>query len=219
MIDTYTPAASDKLPAITLNTPPMSVLEPTDIAMLPPKPDADEPLAISKAPLLLMLAVQVFINRSPNTLAVPALLVDTAMLPMLVAMPTPDEMVTEPPKAILPSPPLIVTAPPLVLPSPEARVELLPLLVAYNLEMIDASFQDAPNKLPVITLNALLMLVPEPTEIAQTSHSQRPRRHCCLPFQSLGSMIDHSTCLLFLHYSLIRPHFLSLWPCQCPIKW
>ncbi len=44
-----------------------------------------------------MLAVPVLNNRSPDTPAVPALLVDTATLPELVAVPTPDEMVMEPP--------------------------------------------------------------------------------------------------------------------------
>ena len=36
------PAAPDESPAVTLNAPPMSVPEPTEIAMLPPEPDADE---------------------------------------------------------------------------------------------------------------------------------------------------------------------------------
>jgi hypothetical protein len=71
-----------------------------------------------------------FINRSPNMPAVPGLLINTATLPELVAMPTPNEMVMEPPKAVLPSPPMIVTAPLLVLPSPKARVKLPLLLVA-----------------------------------------------------------------------------------------
>jgi hypothetical protein len=67
------------------------------------------------------------------------LLVDTATVPELVGMQTPNELVMEPPKAALPLHPSIVTAPPLVLPSPEARVKILPLLVDDNPEMIDAS--------------------------------------------------------------------------------
>jgi hypothetical protein len=124
----------------------------------------------------------------------------------LVAVPMPNEMVMEPPKAVLPSPPSIVTAPLLVLPSPEARVKLPPLLVDENPETIDESPPAAPAQLPAVTLNAPPMLVPESTEIAmlpfkpmQTSHSQYPRRHCCIPFQFQCSTIDHPTCLLLLH--------------------
>jgi hypothetical protein len=113
-----------------------------------------------------MLAVPVLNNRSPNTPAVPALLVDVATLLELVAVPTPNEMVMEPPEAVLPSPLSIVTAPLLVLPSPKAQVKLPPLLVGDNLETIDASPPSAPTKLPVVTLNAPPMTVPEPTEIA-----------------------------------------------------
>ena len=75
-------------------------------------------------------------------------------------------MVMEPPEAALPSPPLIVTVPPLVLPSPEARVKLPPMLVDVNPETIDPTLLAAPDELQVVTLNAPLMLVPEPTEIA-----------------------------------------------------
>jgi hypothetical protein len=96
------PEMIDALPAVTLNTSPLLVEDPTEIAMLSPEPDADEPLPISRAPLLPKLAVPVFNNRSFDTPAVPALLVNTAMLPQLVAMPTPDEIVMEPPKAVLP---------------------------------------------------------------------------------------------------------------------
>jgi hypothetical protein len=134
--------------------------------MLPPKLDADKPLQISKVPLLPMLAVAVFNNRSPDTTAVPALFVNTAMHPELVAVPMPNEMVMEPSKAILLLPPSIVTAPLLVLPSPKARVKLLPLLVDDNPEMIDASPPAAPEELLAVTLNAPPMLVPETTEIA-----------------------------------------------------
>ncbi len=45
LVDDYTetmdaspPAAPDMLPVVTLNAPPMSMLEPTEIAMLPPCP-------------------------------------------------------------------------------------------------------------------------------------------------------------------------------------
>jgi hypothetical protein len=122
-IDASPPAAPDKLPAALLNAPPMLVPEPTEIVLLPPEPDANKPLLISKVPLLPMLAVPVFIDRSLNMPAFPALLVNKATLPELVAMPTPDEMVMGLPEAILPSPPSIVTAPPLVLPltRPESR--------------------------------------------------------------------------------------------------
>ncbi len=74
-------AAPDELLAVTLNAPPMLVPEPTKIAMLPPEPDTDEPLPISKAPLSHTLTVQVLNNRSPNMTNVPALLVNTATLP------------------------------------------------------------------------------------------------------------------------------------------
>jgi hypothetical protein len=76
--------------------------------------------------------------------AVPALLVNTATLPELVAVPTHNEMAKEPPEAILPLPPLIVTVPLLVLPSPKARVKLLLLLV------------------DVLPLSPLLSLTPPP---------------------------------------------------------
>jgi hypothetical protein len=159
-------ASPNKLPAFTLNAPPMLVPKPTEIAMLMPEPDADKPLLISTVPLSTTLAVPVFNNESPNTPAIPALLIDTAMLPELVAMPTPDEVVMELPKAILSLLLSIVTAPPLVLPSPKARVKLPPLMVNDNPEMIDTSPPAAPDESPAITLNAPLMLALEPAEIA-----------------------------------------------------
>jgi hypothetical protein len=108
-IDASPLAATNESPAITLKDPPMLVPEPAEIAMLTPKPDADEPLLIYKAPLLSTLAVPVFNNESPKTLAVPALLINTATHLKLVSVPMPDEVVMEPPKAVLPSPPSIVT--------------------------------------------------------------------------------------------------------------
>ncbi len=116
------PAGRGKSPVVTPNAPPMLVPEPTEIAMLPPKPDKDKPRPMPKVPLLPTLAVPVFNDRSLNIPGVPALLFNTATLPKLVAMPTPNEMVMEPHKAVLPSPPSIVPAPLLVLPSPKARV-------------------------------------------------------------------------------------------------
>jgi hypothetical protein len=74
------------------------------IAMLPLEPEADTPLPTPKTPLSSTLAVPVFNNRSPNTHAVPALLINTAMLPKLVAMPMTNKMVMELPKAVQPSP-------------------------------------------------------------------------------------------------------------------
>jgi hypothetical protein len=166
MIGASPPATTNKSPAFTLNAPPMLVPEPTEIAMLPPEPDADKTLLISRVPLLPMLTVPVFNNESPNTPAVPALLVNTVMLPEFVTVPTPNEIVMEPPEAVLPLTPSIVTAPPLMFPSPEARVKLPPLLVDDDSEMIGASPPAGHDKLPAVTLNAPPMLVPEPTEIA-----------------------------------------------------
>ena len=110
MIDPSPPAAPDKLQAVTLNAPPMLVPEPTEIAMLPPKLDADKPFPISKAPLLPTLAVPVLNDRSPNTTAVPALHVNMATLPELVAVPTPNEMVMESPKTVLQSKRLVASS-------------------------------------------------------------------------------------------------------------
>ncbi len=73
------------------------------------------------------------------------------MLPELVAMPMPNEMVTECPYVILLPLPLFVTAPLLELPSPEARVKVSSLLINDNSERIDASPPAAPNKLPAVT--------------------------------------------------------------------
>jgi hypothetical protein len=105
--------------------------------------------------------------------AVPTLLINMATLPKLVAVPTPDEKVMEPPKAILPSPPLIATVPPIVLPSPKARVKHLPLLVNDDPETIDASPPAALDESPAITLDTPPMLVPEPTEIAMLPPERR----------------------------------------------
>jgi hypothetical protein len=148
----------------------MLVLEPTEIAMLPPELDTDKPLSISMAPLSPTLAVAVFNDRLPNTPAVPELLNNTGTLTELVAMPAPDEMVMELPKAVLvTSSPSIITAPLLVLPSPKARVKIPPLLVDDDPETINTSLPAAPEEFPAITLNTPLMLVPEPTEIAMLS--------------------------------------------------
>ena len=144
-IDASPPDAPDKLPAVTLNTPPMLVPEPAEIAMLTPKPDADKPLPVLKAPLSPTLAAPVFNDRSPNISPVSALLFDMATLPKLVAVSTPNEIVMETTKAVLPSLPLIVTAPLLMLPSPEARVKLLLLLVDDDQLMINASPPAAPD--------------------------------------------------------------------------
>ncbi len=140
--------------------------KPTEIALLPPDPDADEPLPISRAQLLPAFVVPVLNNRSPDSPTVPALLVNTATLPELVAVPTPNEIVMNLPEAILPLPPLIVATPPLVLPSPKARVKLMLLLVNDHPEMMDASPPAAPDKSAAIILNAPPMLVLEPTEVA-----------------------------------------------------
>jgi len=109
-----------------LNVLPLPSLEPTEMAMLPPEPDADEPLPMLTSPLVPTDALPVLKDKSPDTPELPALLVDTDTLPELVSVPTPDEIVMDPPKADVPSPPSIATAPPLVLPSPEARVKLPP---------------------------------------------------------------------------------------------
>ena len=82
-------------PAVTLNVPPAPSPEPTETAMLPPEPDADEPLPMLMSPLLPEVAVPVLSVKSPDTPLVPALLVDTATLPELVSLPTPDEIVME----------------------------------------------------------------------------------------------------------------------------
>jgi hypothetical protein len=169
MIDASHLAAPDELPAGTLNTPPMSVPEPAEIAMLPPEPDADKPLQTPKAPLLpTTLAVPVFINRSPNMPAVPALLFVTATLLALVALPTPDEIVMEQPEAILPLVPAIVTAPPLCchLLRPESSSCHCWSMTIQKQWMHPLWLLAACNKLPAFTLNAPPMLVPEPTEIA-----------------------------------------------------
>ncbi len=149
MINASPPAAPNELPVVTLSTPPMLVPDPTEIAMLLPEPDADKPLPISRAPLSPTFAVPVFNNRSPNMPIVPALLINMAMLHKIVAMPTPNEMVMEPPEAVLPSTPSIVTAPPLVLPSPEARVKLMPLLV--NVFLLPPLLSLTPPPLPPLS--------------------------------------------------------------------
>jgi hypothetical protein len=75
MIDTSPLTAPKELTAITLEAPPMSVLEPTEIE---PKQDAHKPLPISK-PLLPTLAVPLLNNRSSVMPPVPVLF-HTAML-------------------------------------------------------------------------------------------------------------------------------------------
>ena len=66
VIDASPPAAPNKLPADTLNAPPMSALEPTEIALLPPGLDADKPHPISKAPLLPTLCIQCLTMDHPT---------------------------------------------------------------------------------------------------------------------------------------------------------
>jgi hypothetical protein len=97
-IDACSSANPNKSPAVTLNATPMLMPEP-EIAMLPHKQDAYDPFPISNAPLLPELADPVFHNYSPKTPAVP------------VAMLTPDEMVNEPLKTILPLSSSSVTGP------------------------------------------------------------------------------------------------------------
>ena len=69
--------APKELPAVTLNVPPLPSPEPTETAMLPPEPDADEPLPMLTSPLVPTDAVPVLKDKSPNTPELPALLVDT----------------------------------------------------------------------------------------------------------------------------------------------
>jgi hypothetical protein len=99
----------------------MSVPEPTENAMLPPEPDADDPVPKSTAPLLPTVAFPELDGRLPDMPAVPLLLVDTAMLPKPVVVPMPNEIVMKLPEAVLPSPSLILTPSPLVVPSPKAK--------------------------------------------------------------------------------------------------
>ena len=91
--------AAEASPAVTLKVPPAASPDPTEIAMLPPEPDADEPLPMLMSPLVPKVAVPVLSVKSPDTPDDPpgASLVDTATLPELVAVPTPDEIVMEPP--------------------------------------------------------------------------------------------------------------------------
>jgi hypothetical protein len=67
------------------------VPDPTEIAMLPPDPDTDVPLPISKAQLEPALAVSVLNDLSHDQPAFPVLFVDTATFPKIVAMPTSNE--------------------------------------------------------------------------------------------------------------------------------
>ena len=99
----------------------MSVLEPTENAMLLPELDADNPDQKSTVPLLSTVASPVLNGRSLNTPTVPLLLVDTATLSKPVDMPTPDEIVMKPPEAVLTLPSSILTTSPLVVPSPKAK--------------------------------------------------------------------------------------------------
>jgi hypothetical protein len=177
-IDPSPPAALDKSPAVTLNAPPMLAPEPTEIAKLPPKLNADEPFLISKVSLLPTLAILALNNRLSNTPAVPELLVDMAKPSEPVAVPTPDEMVMEPPKAVLPFLPSIVTVPPLVLPSPKARVELPLLLVDDNPETIDAS----PPAALLLPGRTTRVLFPIPKNWVRSSGK---RRDSMLPLSSL----------------------------------
>jgi hypothetical protein len=103
-------AHPNESPAVTLNAPPMSMPEP-EIAMLPHEQDAYDPFPISNAPLLPELVDPVVHDYSPKTPAVPSLFIDTATFPKLVTMLTPDEMVNEPLKTILPSSLSSVTGP------------------------------------------------------------------------------------------------------------
>ncbi len=104
MIEALTPVAADESPANMLNAPPLPSPASTEIEMLPPESGADDPLPMSTTPLSPTLALPVFHDKAPDTLDTPALLVDIAALSELVAVPTPDEIVMEPPKAVAPSP-------------------------------------------------------------------------------------------------------------------
>jgi len=61
--------------------------------MLPPEPDADEPLPMLTSPPVPTDTVPVLKDKSPNTPELPALLFDTDTLPELMSVPTPDEIV------------------------------------------------------------------------------------------------------------------------------
>jgi hypothetical protein len=110
-------------------------------------------------------------------------------LPEFVAVPTPNEIMMEPPEAVLPLQPSIVTAPPLVLPTPKARVKILPLLVDDDPEIIDTSPPDALDKLPAVTLNASPILVPEPTEIVMLSSKPDANKPLPIPKAPLLPML------------------------------
>ena len=63
-------------PAMILRLYPASELDFTEIAMLPPDPEADEPLLIVTAPLVRTVAVPLLICKALNLPKVPACLVD-----------------------------------------------------------------------------------------------------------------------------------------------
>ena len=96
--------------------------------MPPPEPDADDPLKMLTPPLSPTEEMPVANERSPDTPAVPALLVEIDTLPELVSVPTPDAIAISPPSDVEPSPPSRLTEPPATLPSPEERVKLPPSL-------------------------------------------------------------------------------------------
>ena len=91
MIEAAPPDSPEESPAETLNVPPLPSPEPTEIAMLPPDPLADDPLPRLTRPLVPTLAAPVLKDKSPDTPEAPALLLDTDTLEF-VSAPTPDEI-------------------------------------------------------------------------------------------------------------------------------
>ena len=116
-------------PAIILRLYPASELDFTEIAMLPPDPEADEPLPIVTAPLVPTLAVPLLKVKAPDTPELPAFLLDTDTLPELVAKPSPYTIVMDPPKAMASTPPSTVASPHDVLLAPAAKFKLPPPVV------------------------------------------------------------------------------------------
>jgi hypothetical protein len=97
-----TACPSDELRAVASDIPSMSSPEPTDGAVLPSVPEANDPQKITTASGLVLA------GKLLETPTIHVLLENSASLSEIAAKPAAFDIITESPVAILPSPPLIV---------------------------------------------------------------------------------------------------------------
>jgi hypothetical protein len=166
VIDIEPPDIDVLSPASRTTRPPAWLLPlPTIILTLPLVPDFDEPLLITTEPLLPIELVPDFISIEPLVPPRPESDVSTENVPLLLIVPYPLEMDSDPPDTLVLSPPFNTTRPP-AFSSPLPTVKLiLPAVPSVD----EPVFRTADPELPLVDVpvfNETVPLTPPVPDVA-----------------------------------------------------